>query len=148
MKSFSELLKIFREEEGIKKVDLAKEAGIDTGHLSRMENGQTKNPNKRTVLALASALRLHGDKTAKLLQSAGYEVDFESDEAQRELNISRMLKSPINKDPNIHHPTVKLVFNILDDKSLNLKTKIDIMKSIKDYADYLWKKAKKESDNG
>ena len=57
-------LRRFRKEAGWRQEDLATQSGIDQGTISRLESGETKQPDTQTLRALARALnkrfrRLH-----------------------------------------------------------------------------------------
>ena len=55
--AISETLRAVREAKGIRQSELARTIGMDPGHLSRIESGQS-NPNIATLTEIARALEL------------------------------------------------------------------------------------------
>ncbi|WP_431676422.1 ATP-binding protein [Kitasatospora sp. KL5] len=67
---FRRLLAEFRLRAGLTQDDLARAAGVSLRALGDMERGRTRGPQRRTVQALASALRLTPRQAAALEQAA------------------------------------------------------------------------------
>lgn len=69
--SFADVLTDLRESRGISQKRLATEAGFDHSYVSRLEKG-TRRASRETAFALALALELDHDATARLLWAGGF----------------------------------------------------------------------------
>ncbi|SNX66487.1 NB-ARC domain-containing protein [Streptomyces sp. TLI_55] len=67
---FSQQLRHFRTRAGLSQEALSEAAGVSVRALTDMERGRTLGPQRRTVQALAEALKLDGDEAADLEKSA------------------------------------------------------------------------------
>ncbi|MFJ3670386.1 ATP-binding protein [Streptomyces sp. NPDC090106] len=67
---FGQRLRDLRARAGLSQEALAHEAGASVRALADMERGRTRGPQRRTVQALAEALGLDDDETARLEESA------------------------------------------------------------------------------
>ena len=67
------LLKLIQDR-GYGDAEVYKRAGIDRRHFSKIRSNEGYSPAKRTVLALAVALKLTLDETRALLGRAGYSL--------------------------------------------------------------------------
>ncbi|MFJ2582423.1 ATP-binding protein [Kitasatospora aureofaciens] len=67
---FARLLAGYRVRAGLTQEELAAAAGVSLRALGDMERGRTRGPQRRTVRALASALRLDAGRTTVLEQAA------------------------------------------------------------------------------
>ncbi|GAA1223911.1 helix-turn-helix domain-containing protein [Pseudonocardia alaniniphila] len=65
-----ELVRAFRHAAGMTLEDLAERSGVSVRAISDMERGRSRNPQARTVMALADALRLPDDDRKLLLHAA------------------------------------------------------------------------------
>ena len=70
--TFSELLLSLISSKGYKDAEVYKAAKIDRRHFSKIRSNVNYTPSKRTVIALALALKLSEDETEDLLNTAGY----------------------------------------------------------------------------
>jgi transcriptional regulator with XRE-family HTH domain len=66
---FGELIKREREAKGLSLKTLGKACGISDSEMLKIENGERKTPNWRTLCKLADQLELH---PVELLYAAGY----------------------------------------------------------------------------
>lgn len=60
-------LKEIRERQGLKKKDVARKTGVDSGEISRMEKSQKKNPSIKSIFKIAKILNCSVDDLIELV---------------------------------------------------------------------------------
>jgi transcriptional regulator with XRE-family HTH domain len=61
-RAFGQRLLAMRQAEGLTQAELARESGLSSTMISKIERGQSRSPSLRVLLALAAALRVNPDE--------------------------------------------------------------------------------------
>ena len=72
MLTFGALLRAYREAAGSSQLALARQVGVDSGYISRLEAGTRATPSRELAQALGAALDLPAEGRDRLLAAAGY----------------------------------------------------------------------------
>lgn len=142
MNKFGKLLVRMREKAGLSQKALADSAGVDASHLNRVERGLRNAPKPRTILALANALMLGTEDRLRLLEAAGYPISKTEKIPLTTVNNmpadkALLFASPIAGGTELDHPTIKLVADILSDKTISLSHRRQIAEQIASFAEWL-----------
>ena len=86
---FGETLATFREARKVSQSRLALRAGFDHSYISRLERG-TRFPTREAIHAIARALELPPNKTARLIIAAGFLPDDAADVLTAEPAVAQL----------------------------------------------------------
>lgn len=89
---FGQLLREYRHNRGLTLEELGEASGISARTISDMERGRSRSPQRRSVVALADALELEGDRRRELIDVARAGRQLPSQEAPRWCDLPR----PVN----------------------------------------------------
>src|SRR3954454_11161634 len=76
---------------GLRRQEVADQAGVSVGYLTRLEQGRAANPSPLVLAALANALELSGDERELLFHLAGQALPDQQMNRELTPGLLRML---------------------------------------------------------
>jgi len=113
---FGPRLKELRKKSGLSQVELSRQANIDPGYISKLENGKMSPPSNKVLLRLAKALKVNKSELLSLAGKAPYVTAEKSEVNQMFGNIYRSIKrnmSVPNLSPSMNKGWVRVAVSIL-----------------------------------